>query len=313
MSGAVEEKRAVIAKIEGTYGTDSVPTGGANAIIVKNLDWTPLSPGYAARDNLALPYLGRFASKTAIKRGMIEFDVELTGAAAAGTAPPWGALMRACGMSETVSGGVSVTYAPISAAFESVSLYANIDGLQQKLLGCRGSAALRFRNEEIPLVHFRLLSLYAVPTDTALPTLTLTAHQQPVPVNKTTLVTSSLHTYSFGFQEADVDVGNVFDYQSFPNGSEQVFVTDRAPSGRVLMEHPTIAQKDFYSLVDSAATGTLTLAFGATGGNRCTITAAQTRLTNPRRSAVRGISTLELGLELAPSNAGNDEFSIAFT
>jgi hypothetical protein len=136
--------------------------------------------------------------------------------------------MRACGMSETVSGGVSVTYAPISAAFESVSLYANIDGLQQKLLGCRGSAALRFRNEEIPLVHFRLLSLYAVPTDTALPTLTLTAHQQPVPVNKTTLVTSSLHGYSFGFQEADVDVGNVFDYQSFPNGSEQVFITDRA-------------------------------------------------------------------------------------
>jgi hypothetical protein len=91
MSGAVEEKRAVIAKIEGTYGTDSVPTGAANALIVKNLDWTPLSPGYAARDNLALPYLGRFASKTAIKRGMIEFDVELTGAAAAGTAPPWGA------------------------------------------------------------------------------------------------------------------------------------------------------------------------------------------------------------------------------
>jgi hypothetical protein len=187
MSAAVEERRALIGKIEGTYATDSAPTGAANALIVRNLDWTPLSPGYAARDNVALPYLGRLSSKTAIKRGMIEFDAELTGAAAAGTPPPYGALLRACGLSETIVASTSVTYAPISAAFESVSLYANIDGLQQKLLGTRGSCALRFRNEEIPLVHFRLLALYAVPTDTALPTLTLTPYQAPVPVNKTTL------------------------------------------------------------------------------------------------------------------------------
>src|SRR3954464_13157278 len=36
MSAAVEEKRGIIGKVEGTYGTDSVPTGAANPLVVKN-------------------------------------------------------------------------------------------------------------------------------------------------------------------------------------------------------------------------------------------------------------------------------------
>jgi hypothetical protein len=37
-------KRLIVAKIESTYGTDPTPTG-ANAILVRNLEITPLEVG----------------------------------------------------------------------------------------------------------------------------------------------------------------------------------------------------------------------------------------------------------------------------
>jgi hypothetical protein len=309
----IEEKRAVIAKIETTYGVDPVPTGAANAMLVKNLAWRPLEAGYASREGLALPFLGRFASKTAIKRGAIEFDVEFSGGGAAGTPPPYGALLRACGLGETVVPATSVTYAPVSSAFDSVAMYANIDGLQQKLLGSRGSVAIVLANEEIPVFRFRFLCLYAAPTDTALPALTLTGWQQPLPMNKTNTTPISLHGYACGLQGAELDKGNGVEHQSFPGGSDQVFLVTRRPSGRVMIEHPTMAQKDFFALVDSGATGAFSFTHGTAVGNKVAVSAAQARLTNPRRSSVRGIATLELDLELAPSNAGNDELSIVVT
>jgi hypothetical protein len=81
------------------------------------------------------------------------------------------------------------------------------------------------------------------------------------------------------------------------------------------MEHPTIAQKDFYYAGRLAPRLARCRSRSArSGGNRCTITAsAGAPHAIAKRSPVRGISALELGLELAMSNAGNDEFSIAFT
>lgn len=309
----IDERRVILAKIEGTYGVDPTPTGAANAMLAKNIQWRPFVGGYANRADVALPALGRFSSKTAIKTIELEFDVEMTGGGAAGTAPPYGPLLRACGLAETLSGGVSATYAPISTAFESVAIYANIDGLQQKLLGWRGSVAALLRNEDIPVFHFRGVALYAVPTDTALPSLTLTPWSAPLPMNKTNTTPITLHGYSCGLQEADFDLANAFNYQSFPGGSEQVFIVNRAPTGRAVIEHPTIAQKDYFSIADSGATGSFTLTHGTVAGNKVQITAAQSRITNPRRGLVRGISTLEMDLELAPSNSLNDEISIVVT
>ncbi len=307
---AINEKRAVIAKIEAAYGTDAAPTGAANAVVVKNLNWRPLEVAYASREGLALPYLGRRSSKTARKSIAIDFDVEAVGSGAAGTAPAYGALLRACGLSETINAAVSVVYAPVSSAFESASIYANIDGMQQKAIGWRGSVAFVWRNEEIPVFRFRGVALYAAPSDQALPVLTLTGWQDPLPGNKTNTTPITLHGYACGLQEADLDLGNEIQHQSFPGGSEQVFLTSRRPSGRVVIERPTIAQKDYFALVDSGAVGSFSITHGVAAGNKVAVAAAQSRLTNPQFGDVRGIATLGLDLELAMSNAGNDEISI---
>lgn len=313
MSEAVDKLRALLAKIESAYGSDASPTGSANAVLARITGWRPQEVVYAGRGDIAIPAMGRFASKTAYQRAELDLEIEITGAAAAGTAPPYGPLLRACGLSETIVASTSVTYAPISASLESASVYGNIDGMQQKLLGYVGALSLAYRNEEVPFYRLRGMALYALPTDTALPSLTLTPHQQPLPVNRTNTTTTSLHGYTFGLQELEIDLGQQVEYVSLPGGTNKVKIVNRAPSGRVTMELPTLAQKDFNSIVESGATGALSVVHGPTGGRRLTLTASQVRLTNPQYGVLKGIRTLSLGLELAPSNALNDELSLAYT
>ena len=51
----LSRKRLILVKVESTYGTDSVPTG-TDALLVRNLDITPLSGDIVSRD-LVRPWL----------------------------------------------------------------------------------------------------------------------------------------------------------------------------------------------------------------------------------------------------------------
>jgi hypothetical protein len=55
-SDQVEDK-IILAKIEGTYGTDPVPTGGANAILMTDVELKPME-GQDVSRNIERPYLG---------------------------------------------------------------------------------------------------------------------------------------------------------------------------------------------------------------------------------------------------------------
>ena len=131
----LNRKRLILAKAETTYGTDSTPAG-TDAVLVRNLDITPLSGDLVSRD-LIRPYLGNYDQLIAKTSVAISFEVELAGSGTAGTAPRYGAILKACGMSETIVASTSVTYAPVSSSFSSATIYFNIDGVLHKLTGCR--------------------------------------------------------------------------------------------------------------------------------------------------------------------------------
>jgi hypothetical protein len=96
-------KRAILAKIETTYGVDPVPTGGANAILMSNITVSPMEMNLAQRNNIKA-YLGNNPSVLAAIYAKVSFDVEVAGSGVAGTAPGYGPLLRACAMSETLLG-----------------------------------------------------------------------------------------------------------------------------------------------------------------------------------------------------------------
>src|SRR4051812_7594968 len=96
------ERKAVLAKIESVYGTDPTPTGGANAVLLRNVDIDIAQGDRIPRDVLRSG-LGNVASFLVGRRVSLTCTVDLAGAGAAGTAPPYGPLLRSCALAEAIT------------------------------------------------------------------------------------------------------------------------------------------------------------------------------------------------------------------
>lgn len=304
-------KAALLAKIESTYGTDPTPTGSANAMLVSNLQLTPLVAEYAGR-NVIRPYLGNDEQIPTNSHVEVSFDIELAGSGAAGTAPDWGPLMKACGMSETISASTSVTYAPVSASFDSVTMYCFYDGTRHKITGARGTVSLKADAKTLPVLQFKFTGIYSTPTDTALPTVTLSRFIKPAAINKDNTTTFTVHSVTAVMSAFTFDVANKIVYRNLVN-SESVLLTDRAPTGSCTIEATTVATKDWWTTIKSATTAAVSMVHGTTAGNIVTLTASNTQITEPQFSEQDGILMLGMKLTFVPGSSGNDEFSIALT
>lgn len=93
-------KRALLSKIETTYGVDPTPTATLDAILMSNLTVSPMEMTLVQRQNIK-SYMGNNPSVLAAIYAKISFDVEMAGSGTAGTAPAYDELLRACGMSAT--------------------------------------------------------------------------------------------------------------------------------------------------------------------------------------------------------------------
>ena len=175
---ALTRKRLIRVKKESTYGTDATPVG-TDALLVRNLEITPVEADVVSRD-LIRNYLGNSPQLLANTRVSITFQVELAASGTAGTAPRYGSILQACGMSETIVATTSVTYAPVSSAFSSASIYFDNDGIRHILTGCRGSFTLTGEVGQIPTIDFTMVGVYNAPTDTALPSTTFSAQASPL-------------------------------------------------------------------------------------------------------------------------------------
>ena len=308
----LSRKKIVLAKIETTYGTDPVPTGAANAILVRNLNLTPQDSDFVDR-NLIRPYLGRSPQIPAGIRAMLEFEVELAGSGTAGTAPGWGVLLRACGCSETVVASTSVTYAPISSSFESATIYFNVDGVFHKITGARGTFSLQMSVKQIPVMKFTLTGIYNAVTDSAAPSPTYTIFQTPLPVTNINTTPFTLHGYSAVMSELTMDLSANIVHRTLVGGSEQVLFTDRQPQGSITVEATTVAAMDWWTRAKNSTTGALSVTHGTVAGNKVTLAAPNLQLTKPTYSDMDGVQMLQMGLNYIPGSSGNDEFSIACT
>jgi hypothetical protein len=150
--------KAVLAKIETNYGVDAVPTGAANAILLRNVTINPMDNEVENRE-LVQAYWGLSEELPVGTKVSLDFEVEMAGSGAAGTAPAYGPLLRACAFSETVSAGVNVVYAPVSGGVESLSMYFNLDGKLHKILGARGTLDVKLNAKKIPVFAFKMQGL----------------------------------------------------------------------------------------------------------------------------------------------------------
>ena len=304
-------KRVILIETESSYGTDPTPAA-TDVVLVTDLSITPQSSDVVNRD-VVRPYLGSSEQLLANTRVECTFSVELAGSGTAGTAPRYGSALKATGLSETVSSGTSVTYAPVSSSFSSVTIHYNVDGVRHKVTGCRGSFTISAEVGSIPTIDFTFTGIYNAPTDTALPTVTYGNQATPLIFKNGNTSGFQLLSYAGALQSLTMDLGVSTVYRELVGGTKEVIITDRASNGSVTIEAPTIAQKDYFTaaLTDSTL-GNLAFLHGTTAGNKVQLTSSKVDIGDVNYGEMDGVAMLEIPYTLVPSSAGN-EFSLIYT
>lgn len=109
------KKYVITAKIESVQFTDSTPDATLNAMLCKNLRFSPLKVSNEDR-NLMRPYYGNSEQIPVMEEVQVEFDIEIAGAGAAGAVPAYGPLLRACAFAQTANtAAITITRASSTA------------------------------------------------------------------------------------------------------------------------------------------------------------------------------------------------------
>ncbi len=305
-------KRLILIETESTYGTDPTPTG-TDAVLVRDLNITPQQSDVVNRD-VVRPYLGASEQLLANTRVECTFSVELTGSGTAGTAPAYGKALQACGLDEEIVASTSVTYAPVSASFSSVTIYYNIDGLRHKVTGCRGTFQINANVGEIPTIDFTFTGVYNAPDDSALPTATFANQATPLIFKNGNTSSFQLLSYAGCLQSFSFDVGNTLVYRELIGCDKEVLLTDRASTGSTTIEAVSIATKDYFAaaLTDTSL-GNLDFTHGTTAGNIVDFASTRVDIGDVSYGDQDGIAMLNIPYTCVPSTSGNDEFSLAYT
>lgn len=302
-------KKYLLAKIESTYGVDPTPTN-AEAILTMGLQRTPYDGNTIERDT-DRSTLGADESINTAPFVTYSFGVECAGSSALGVAPGFGALLRACGMAETINASTSVEYDPVSASYESVAQYYDRDVERQISLGMRGNLNFDFNRGQIPKMNFVFTGLYNKPVTLTPVVPNTSVFQTPLPVTNANTPTCTLGAYDLILQSLNIDLGNQVTHQNLVN-LEDVKITDRQSTGTMTLLAPEVTSKDLFALVESHS-GTITkeafqLIHGP-AGNLFQIDCPAMQLTTITEVDIEGEAGYQIGFKLIPVS-GDDEIKI---
>jgi hypothetical protein len=315
--GRLVRNTAILAKIESVYGTDPVPTGAANAMLVSNLSVNPLNAQTVDRD-LVRTYLG--GSEQLVGTAFVEmgFDVELAGSGSLGVAPSWGVLLRAAGFAEVITASTRVDYTPVTDPIESVTIYWYDSGVLHKGLGGRGTFELKAGIGERPVLSFKFILIDGGISAAANPSTTLTAWQKPLVITDTNTGDVTLGcTYSAGAlvggtaypsRGLSLSAENAVNHTPML-GAESVELSNRQVQGSVQFDLTAAQEVSFMATVKANTTQGIGLLHGTTIGNKVLVFGPAAQMINPSKQEINGKRLIGYDLRLVPS-VGNDELRI---
>ena len=174
------KRGGLLVKIESVYSTDPVPVPATNAVAVMNPQFTT-DVTLVERDQILRDSLSRLSAVIGRKLARLTFGVEIKGSGTAGTPVRAGPLLRSCGLSETIVAATSVTYAPVNTGFESCTIYWYDGSKLHKLTGVFSTMRIVEEVGQFGRFEFTCTGIWNLPTDAAIPTMTLDA-TKPQPI-----------------------------------------------------------------------------------------------------------------------------------
>ncbi len=274
-----ERNKVVLFRIEATYGTDPTPVVATDAVLATDFTLSPME-GEDVDRNLDFAYL---AGQPTIPAGLfrkLSFKVELEPSGTAGTAPAWGPLMRACGISQTIAAGVSVTYAPVPIPVDSATLWFQIGLTRFRLLGSRGTVKLSFTAAGLAYLEFEFTGLYSAPAEAAALVPVLTAFRTPRVVSRANTPTFTLDGVSVPMRSFALDVGNQVEPRFLVN-LEEVIIVDRKDAVEMTIEAVPLTTLNPFALAEATTQVPVSLVHGVGAGRIATLSIPTMQLMRP--------------------------------
>ena len=138
MASKISKIAQLAGKVETTSGVSETLTA-AHATI---LAYDPVMDAEFEqfKRNPVVKHMSRFASEPGARKMGLTFKAELMGpiSGGKGTTLAITPFLKACGLSESLSVGVSNTYVPISSSFPTCTIASYEDGFRKTMLGCAG-------------------------------------------------------------------------------------------------------------------------------------------------------------------------------
>jgi hypothetical protein len=309
----------VTAKAQATAGTDALPTGAANAILIKDVSITPLDAQNIPRNVIRGSFGGseQLVGPASVK---LSYSVELAGSGTAATPPAWGVLLQGCAAGEGVlATPARVEYSPVSSNLKALSQYYYDDGVLHKMLDCMGNCTLSAKVGEIPALKFDWVGTNGGIATGAATGTTYTAWKKPVPMTKANVIDVTFGaTYATGVLNGgtvysstglELNFGNVVNFNPLLS-SETVDITDRDSAGSVELELSAADEVALMADVVNNVSKSLGFTIGTASGNKVVVFAPNVQLVNPKKVDRNGKRLIGFDLRFVPTAAGNDEWKL---
>lgn len=305
-------KKTILFKIETTAGVDAVPTPAANAILATDFKFQPME-GTDVNRGLDLPYLGAQGTIPNELHAKFSFKVELAPSGTLGTAPAWGALLRACACAQVVNAGVSVVYNPITDAHESGTLKLYIDGVLFQSTYVKGNAKFVLNAQAIPYIEFEMTGLFVQPSDATTTAPTLTAFQKPQVVSMGNTPTFTINAVAHVMRTFELDLGNKVEPR-FLVGAEAILIPQREAMIKTQVEFQPLSGINPFTLAANQTDVAVNLVHGTGAGKIATLNVATAQMQRPQgMEGVQDIVEATYGLVAKPSGAGNNDWTLTLT
>lgn len=302
----------LLAMKQTALGTPAAPVPGTNAILCKGLTPQPIKGKFVERA-LIRGAKGNYGAIVAGEHRQFEFEVELAGSGAAGTAPKFAPLLLGCDFAETISAGVSAAYQPHGAEGDYITLFAYLDGVLFKMTDAKGTVSFTLNAEDIPVMKFTYIGKYETPSDVAFPTgIVFTGFQKPLTVGDTNTATFTIAGLDLVTQSFSLDMANQTAWKDMINRAG-VRSPDRKPTASAVFEMTTVATKNWAEDVRLGTEMALAIVHGTVAGNTVGITAPKLQFSaEPSLSDTDRVAMLNASFAVMP-DAGNDEVVLMFT
>lgn len=240
----------------------------------------------------------------------------LKGSGSAGTASELSKLLQILGVSETISAGVSVVYAPKNSTFASAGIKINLDGTEYWLKGSRAeSLSIPLEAGNPVICKMGVKARYLAPTSVALgsPSFADSAVTPPVVESMAVTIGGNTHIIPRMTLELKNVVAEKDSLNAANRGLEEIVIVGREWGGSFMVEVDANNDLEYWTnLIAATEMAVASTGFGS-AGNKIAISTSTLQLEDVKPAVLNGTRMYEVTFRINKHATLASEFSLTMT